>query len=135
MPASHSKLKNVDARVVCGCAVLPLNGTRANACRGPAPTAGPDEQDIVDEVRGVCCPQSRVPSRTAGLPPVFSGELTHARVLRSLASSPPHPSHAARSITFCLPSFTTPPSRRSSSSVATSSSPRWMRRSQGRTGH
>ena len=53
MPANHSKLSGVAARVVCGCAVLPLKGSRDNACRGPAPTAGDDEADIVDEVR-VC---------------------------------------------------------------------------------
>ena len=53
MPANHSKLSGVAARVVCGCSVLPLKSSRDNACRGPAPTAGDDEADIVDEVR-VC---------------------------------------------------------------------------------
>ena len=33
--------------------MLPLKSSRDNACRGPAPTAGDDEADIVDEVR-VC---------------------------------------------------------------------------------
>eukprot|EP00743_Colponemidia_sp_Colp-15_P002305 GILK01002497.1.p1 GENE.GILK01002497.1~~GILK01002497.1.p1 ORF type:complete len:174 (-),score=17.81 GILK01002497.1:146-667(-) len=45
MPVYHSQQQEEGARVVCGCAIVPVKTT----VRGPAPPASSDFEDIVDE--------------------------------------------------------------------------------------